>query len=164
MVDIDLPWGKSGWLNYLRKTFHPGDIFPTENLFLIWSNHVLRLNSEHWVVWHGVHHGPSMTRYDSLGMSKLTLPEMIVKLVIILTRIFNNRSPMDCMRWKNIFESVSKNTQVQMDQKGSFWIDNEYWSCYQYRIHNESRVRWFLSVYLIRYKGFKIQIRWLKHP
>ena len=47
MVDIDLPWGKSGWSNYLRKTFHPGDIFPTENRFLIWSNHVLRLNPDY---------------------------------------------------------------------------------------------------------------------
>ena len=45
-VDIDLPWGKSGWSNYLRKTFHPGDIFPTEHRFLIWSNFVLRLNSD----------------------------------------------------------------------------------------------------------------------
>ena len=36
-----------------------------------------------------------------------------------------------------------------------YQIHNEYWSCYQYRIHNESRVIWVLSVYLIRYKGFK---------
>ena len=89
---------------------------------------------------------------------KLTLPwsiEMIVELVIILPRTFNNRSHMDWMRWKiasMIKNNVDKNTP------------HEHLSCYQYRIHNESRVRWVLSVYLIRYKGLKIQIRWWKHP